>query len=68
MIVMSELKPCPFCGGEAKETQTGENYVIVRCMSLYCGVRPSAVCYKTNGSYDFWAWNLRATILNPVEE
>jgi hypothetical protein len=58
---MSELKPCPFCGGEAKETQTGKNYVIVRCMSLHCGVRPSAVCYKDkdDSAYDFWAWNLR---------
>jgi len=57
---MSELKPCPFCGGKAEETQTGDNYVIVRCSTLYCQPNPSAVCYKDdNGDYDFYPWNNR---------
>lgn len=56
-----ELLCCPFCGGEGTETQKGSNYVIVRCESLACGVRPSAVCYEKEGGYDFWPWNNRAT-------
>ena len=59
---MSELKKCPFCGGDAAETQKGDNYVIVRCLSIMCRVRPSAVCYKDkSGVYDFSAWNGRAS-------
>lgn len=57
-----DLKPCPFCGGDATETQKGSNYVIVRCESLRCSVRPSAVCYDSGSGYDFTIWNRRAPI------
>ena len=59
--LLSELLCCPFCGGDATETQKGSNYVIVRCEYLGCFVRPSAVCYIEEGNYNFMPWNHRAT-------
>ena len=64
---MSELKQCPFCGGDAEKTQTGDNFVIVRCLTIYCQSSPSSVCYKDDkGEYDFYPWNNRAEI-SPIE-
>jgi predicted ATPase len=37
--VETELKPCPFCGGEAAFKQTGPNELTLRCV----GVQPSGL-------------------------
>ena len=66
---MSKLKRCPYCGENGEETQTGENFVIVRCSDIWCRVRPSAVCYKHGGEdYDFSAWNTRVDGWISVDE
>lgn len=31
-----ELKPCPFCGGEAKIFAYSEGGICVKCMECYC--------------------------------
>ena len=41
---MTELKPCPFCGGEA-EIRVGYNHSYVRCSTPECYVRTRR--YKT---------------------
>lgn len=34
---MAELKPCPFCGGEAILRKDGNRNVWVECKSCFCG-------------------------------
>jgi len=60
-----EIKPCPFCGGEAKLRQY-PYCDIIRCENDGCEVKPScgmghdnADCSKTNELIE--AWNTRAT-------
>lgn len=59
---MEELKPCPFCGGEADCNKTGiyEYYGIplwwVECLS--CGINTGG--YNTRGEA-IETWNRRAT-------
>ena len=59
---MSELKPCPFCGGEAKSyvRDYGDtHYWRVSCSSDRCGVNPVTNVYHTeSGAIE--AWNIRA--------
>ena len=53
---MSELKPCPFCGGEAKfETHDGAACAVV-CQTCRCGT--STVCFD-DGMQAVAAWNSR---------
>ena len=69
---MSDLKPCPFCGGEAEVTR---NYYTVQDITLWqvrCKTRPYAVdegkqCYTMDSFILFdteaeaiEAWNRRA--------
>lgn len=59
---MSELKPCPFCGGEAKlENESPARVSFVKCKD--CGART----YKYRIAFDhasderaIKAWNMRA--------
>ena len=53
---MSEikLKPCPFCGGEAKILNVDDRYT-VKCRSCFCGTG----IYKDSGRASE-AWNRRA--------
>ena len=57
---MSELKPCPFCGGEAKIS--AENFgakYFVRCINIKnCLVRPFTISYSTEEEA-VNAWNRR---------
>ena len=54
---MTELLPCPFCGGEARETspeERGDEYWRITCAS--CGARIGG----TNRRMNREAWNTRA--------
>lgn len=33
---MEQLKPCPFCGGEAKYFAYNDGGVCVKCMNCFC--------------------------------
>lgn len=55
---MAELKPCPFCGGEAKYRPAGgisQDYGYVRCENLCCDQH----CYLPKKEA-IEAWNRRA--------
>ena len=61
---MAELKPCPFCGGEAvlEHDYCARGYSYVRCGK--CGVKGFMFCMKFNKSSDeeaIEAWNRRYT-------
>jgi len=63
-----ELKPCPFCGGEAEAT----NYVIEA--SVACK-KCDATITKEHGQYDdtgydaaIVAWNTRADLCDPTQD
>lgn len=51
---MEELKPCPFCGGEAKFTEPYKNIYVVSCPN--CGVG-SAIFSNPGEAIE--AWNRR---------
>lgn len=60
---MSELLPCPFCGGSAMiivDHAGTHNFQIVGCHTLSRCPRPKTTCYVQNdGSIDYSAWNRR---------
>jgi Lar family restriction alleviation protein len=62
---MAELKPCPFCGGEAKIVDNGEAstnkyyFVDVLCKDMSCRGYSSCLEYKTK-QQAIEAWNRRA--------
>lgn len=59
---MSELKYCPFCGGNAgiKWTDEARGMQSVGCLaeSMLCPT-PSIVAYKVSGEFDYSFWNRR---------
>lgn len=59
---MDNLKPCPFCGGNAgiKWTDEASGMQSVGCMtmSMLCP-NPSIVIYKVTGEFDYTYWNKR---------
>jgi len=64
--MQSELKPCPFCGGDAEyhsdKGPTGEVYAWVGCnqcdaMSVHCDVRSM----QPEETHPIDAWNTRAS-------
>ena len=63
---MGELKPCPFCGGEAKIFENGEErkskyyFVDVLCKDMNCRGCSSCLEYR-NKQEAIEAWNRRAT-------
>lgn len=60
---MAELKPCPFCGGDAKmkEVTYGNNCsaYVVWCGNGNCGVQPSTRYFRVRKEA-VEAWNRRA--------
>jgi len=64
---VSELKPCPFCGEEAKvivSEKDHSTYQIIGCskLSMLCP-NPSMTVYKNDdGSFDYTYWNKRFQI------
>lgn len=58
---MSELKPCPFCGGKARRYVSVTNQVHVYCpYSNHCRVHPRTDFYERQKDADD-AWNRRAS-------
>lgn len=64
----TELKPCPFCGGDAKlrDTTYGNNIsaYVVRCGNVDCDVRPTTSYFRVRKDA-IERWNRRATDGNP---
>ena len=59
---MSDLKPCPFCGGEAQTTlrnigDSGEDFWSVECFDPECGCD---FCLYHTEAEAIEAWNTRA--------
>ena len=54
---MSELKPCPFCGGEAELWHNKTWDYVVRCTNKGCAARTRQYHENSNGAVD--AWNTR---------
>lgn len=59
---MSDLKPCPFCGGEAQTTlrnigDSGEDFWSVECFNTECGCD---FCLYHTEAEAIEAWNTRA--------
>lgn len=56
---MSELKPCPFCGGEAHLSDMNEyGEYLVECVNDFCNVMPSTFPFRTEDAA-IEAWNRR---------
>ena len=53
-----ELKPCPFCGGEAGVEICGDGYYVT-CQSHKCLISPLTGDYETEAAA-IVAWNRRA--------
>ena len=60
---MSELKECPFCGGEAEIRHEAKEFKIVGCkgISMLCP-NPSITVYDHGEGYDYSPWNNRNSI------
>ena len=60
---MSELKPCPFCGGEAElvehEVVGYQTDFYVECVTSECIMCMGGLCYPTENEA-IEAWNRRA--------
>lgn len=68
---MSELKCCPFCGGEAKICN-GSNDIIgkqflIRCKEITCTIRPKTD-WHTSLEEAIKHWNTRTPMANIVEK
>ena len=59
---MSELKPCPFCGGKAQRGfithAYGHKMYFSECSNEDCLIAPTTIAYKAKGA-DARAWNRR---------
>ena len=55
---MTELKPCPFCGGEAVLSLGGEHFTIPECAN--CGAKLPAQYGQDRKTKAIEAWNTRA--------
>ena len=66
---MSELKPCPFCGGEAKIDFNGIDYVLwkfVKCQNPECEVQTKQITQSDEQAIA--AWNTRINSIGEDDE
>ena len=54
---MADLLPCPFCGGDARTLQVGDDSFAARCLSVECAAA-GLWCLTPEGAIA--AWNRRA--------
>lgn len=54
----NELKPCPFCGGEAKMERYDSSLMYIRCSNNKCLVDPKTVFCKSS-EQAIRIWNTR---------
>lgn len=61
MIDADKLKPCPFCGSDAKLVENYQGQVKIKCTNLVCGVSPGGWFDDPYGDarYAVYAWNKR---------
>ena len=68
---MSELKCCPFCGGEAKICNGSNDIVgkqfLIRCKEINCTIRPKTD-WHTSLEEAIKHWNTRTPMDNIVEK
>lgn len=65
---MSELKPCPFCGGEARygtEKESSANGGITLRHQIFCGNCFALCDSRQNKDKAIAAWNTRAALSQP---
>jgi hypothetical protein len=66
-VEQTELKPCPFCGGEAKVVGTAST--TVECQNDQCIIGDTAPFNDFSHRYDaIAAWNTRASLALPKVE
>ena len=68
---MSDLKCCPFCGGEAKICNGSNDIVgkqfLIRCKEINCTIRPKTD-WHTSLEEAIKHWNTRKPMANIVEK
>lgn len=57
---MSELKNCPFCGGESRVDKTGYGEFSIYCPNVDCAVGSSITCRAKHSDRAISDWNTRA--------
>jgi hypothetical protein len=43
---IQELKPCPFCGGEAEINKTGKNELTIRCKGCFINIEQKVLRFS----------------------
>ena len=56
---MTELKPCPFCGGKAEFIDTDARYARQSCF-VYFKIKCKKCLTEPQGAFGYIAFNLRA--------
>jgi hypothetical protein len=63
-VMEGELKPCPFCGGEAACIE--ETAWVIGCFNGQCAAEPSV--WEPSKEMAITAWNTRADLAIPLDD
>lgn len=63
---MSELKPCPFCGGEAEKMTSSDGFTSIGCLN--CNPLFGIMVQRSTEAEAIEAWNTRAERTCSIEE